>query len=142
MKRIFLAVNTVIMMTSLTVNAEGALPAVGAENALAPPDMANTLKQKAAVSDKGVIVMLTDRGEIAAEAAFLLASQLEQNPGFAPMLMVAEQERLQAYMNTLAVRKESLPAMIFFDKSGREMGRVVGAQLIAANKRKIVTAAY
>ena len=119
MKPIFLALSILLAVTSLTAIAEA--QAVHS-------DFKSSVMAKAAESQKGVIVVLSDRGEVAADAAYLLAAQLKQNPGFVPLLLVAEHERLEGYMRTLALPRESLPAVIFFNKSGKELGRVIGVQ--------------
>jgi hypothetical protein len=128
MKRILLVLNTVFLMTTLTAVAE---------NQLAPPDLKASLKEKAAESQKGVIMVLSGRGDVAADAAYLLVSQLKENPGYAPMLTVVEQGKLQEYMKALALSDASLPAVLFFDKSGKELNRVVAAQ----SPRRMLTAA-
>lgn len=83
---------------------------------------------KAAQSDKGVIVVLTARGPEAAEAAFMLATQIEQNKGFLPLLMVVDESKMAGYMNALSLPAAALPAVIFYNKSGQELGRVIARQ--------------
>lgn len=83
---------------------------------------------KAAQSEKGVIVVLTERGPEAAEAAYMLATQIEQNKGFLPLLMVADKSKMAGYMNALSLPAASLPAVIFYNKSGQELGRVIATQ--------------
>lgn len=132
MKRILMALNMVVLMTSLTASAD---------DILAPPNLQRSLQEKAAESEKGVIMVLSSRGDVAADAAFLLVSQLKDNPGYAPLLLIAEQEKLQGYMKTLALNQESLPAVVFFDKSGREQNRVIAAQPVAGASKRMMTAA-
>lgn len=124
MKPIFLALSAVLAVTSLTAIAED--PAVNS-------DFKNSVMTKAAESQKGVIVVISDRGDVAVDAAYLLSAQLKQNPGFVPLLVVPEREKLEVYMKTLALSRESLPAVIFFNKSGKELGRVIGAQPTAVS---------
>jgi hypothetical protein len=131
MKRILMALNTVVLMTSLTVSADDALT----------PNLQRSLQEKAAESEKGVIMVLSGRGDVAADAAFLLVSQLKDNPGYAPLLLIAEQEKLQGYMRALALNQESLPAVVFFDKSGREQNRVIAAQPVEGATQRMMTAA-
>lgn len=120
MKPIFLALSsTLFVVTSLTATAE--TPAVNS-------DFKSSVMAKAAESQKGVIVVLSDRGEVAADAAYLLSAQLKQNPGYMPLLLVPEREKLESYMRTLALPRDSLPAVIFFNKSGKELGRIIGVQ--------------
>ena len=124
MKPIFLALSSLFALTSLTATA-GA-PAVDS-------DFKSSVMAKAAESQKGVIVVISERGDVAVDAAYLLSAQLKQNPGFVPLLLVPEQEKLEGYMRTLALPRESLPAVIFFNKSGKELGRVIGAQPTAVS---------
>ena len=130
MKRILLVLNTVFLMTSLTA---------AAENSLTPHDLKASMKEKAAASQKGVIMVLSGRGDVAADAAYLLVSQLKDNPGYVPMLTIADQDQLPGYMKTLAVSSASLPVVLFFDKSGKELNRVVAAK--PASPKRIFTAA-
>ena len=118
MKLIFMALGTVFVMTSLTASAE---------TPLEMKDFKSSVMAKAAGSGKGVIVVLTERGEVAADAAYLLVTQLAQNPGFKPLLVAEEPQKLDSMMKTLALPSGSLPAVIFYSKSGKELGRVVGA---------------
>ena len=83
---------------------------------------------KAAESKNGVIMAITPRGKVAADAAYLLANQLPYNPGFAPLLMAVEKDKLNRYLGELKLSNDDLPALVFFNKSGKELGRVVAAQ--------------
>lgn len=91
-------------------------------------DIHTSVITKAAQSEKGVILVLTERGSVAAEAAYMLSAQLKQNEGFLPLLMVAEKDKVAGYMSALALPNESLPALIFFDRSGKELARVVASK--------------
>ena len=126
MKPIFLALSTLLAAASFWASA--VTVTTTAEAQVAGSDFKSRVMAKAAESRKGVIVVISDHGEVAAYATYLLSAQLKQNPGFVPLLLVPEQERLESYMKTLALPRESLPAVIFFNKSGRELGRVIGAQ--------------
>ena len=55
--------------------------------------------------------------------------------------MIAERTKLQNYMQPLALTGESLPAVVFFDKSGREINRVIAAQPAAGTQQRMLTAA-
>ena len=132
MKLIFMALSTVFVMTSLTVEAEDTFGMM---------DFKSAVMTQAAISSKGVIVVLTERGEVAADAAYLLAAQLDQNPGFKPLLMAEEPEKLGVTMKVLSLTSESLPAVIFYSKSGKELGRVVNA-LPAYKTRQMQASAY
>ena len=83
---------------------------------------------KAAESNNGVIMAITPRGDVAVDTAYLLANQLSSNPGFTPLFMAVEKDKLKGYLGALKLSNEELPALVFFDKSGRELGRVVAAQ--------------
>ncbi len=91
-------------------------------------DIHTSVISKAAQSEKGVILVLTERGPVAAEAAYMLSAQMKQNEGFLPLLMVADKDKVAGYMSALALPTESLPAVIFFDKSGKELARVVASK--------------
>lgn len=91
-------------------------------------DIHTNVISKAAKSEKGVILVLTDRGQIAAEAAYLLLAQIEQNQGYAPLLLAVEQEKIAGYKAALNLPEASLPAVLFFNKSGKEIARVVSAK--------------
>jgi hypothetical protein len=132
MKPFFIGLTAVVAVTSLGVTAK-----VNSES----NDFRADLMQKAEQSQKGVIVMLSERGKIAADAAYLLAEQLQQNPGYQPLLVVPENDKLQGYKKSLALKDEALPALIFFDKSGKELNRVTGTLPIAAKTYPIRSAA-
>lgn len=91
-------------------------------------DIHTSVISKAAQSEKGVILVLTERGQIAAEAAYLLLAQLKQNQGYAPLLLAVESDRIEGYKTALSLPDASLPAVIFFSKSGKEIARVVSAK--------------
>ncbi|HYG13930.1 MAG TPA: hypothetical protein VD885_07280 [Methylophilaceae bacterium] len=130
MKRISVMLNAIIATTVLAANAAPVTSTIH-----------NEVIAKAEQSDKGVIMVLAPRGDVAAEAAFLLAAQIKQNPGYAPLLVIAERAKLQDYMQPLALTGESLPAVVFFDKSGRELNRVIAAQPAAGAQQRMLTAA-
>lgn len=132
MKPFFVALTAVVAVTSLGVTAK-----VNSES----NDFRTNVLHKAQQSQKGVIVMLSERGTIAAEAAYLLSEQLQQNPGYQPLLIVPENDKLQGFKKSLALNDEALPALIFFDKSGNELNRVTGTLPIAARTYPIRSAA-
>jgi len=132
MKPFFVALTAVVAVTSLGVTAK-----VNSES----NDLRTSVLEKAQQSQKGVIVMLSERGQIAAEAAYLLSEQLQQNPGYQPLLVVPEGGKLQDYKKSLTLNDEALPALIFFDKSGKELNRVTGTLPIAARTYPIRSAA-
>jgi hypothetical protein len=119
-KRTSIVVSTLLAVSALTVLAKTS-PTF---------DLHSNVVSKAAQSEKGVIMVLAPRGPEAADAAMLLLAQVKQNEGFAPLLMVADKEKLSGYMTTLALPKASLPAVIFFNKSAKELGRVVATESV------------
>ena len=88
-------------------------------------DIQTSVITKGAESEKGVILVLTERGSVAAEAAYMLSTQMHQNEGFVPLLMVAGKDNVAGYMSALALLSKSLPAVIFFNKLGKELARVI-----------------
>lgn len=83
---------------------------------------------KAAESEKGVIMVLTERGNSAAQAAYLLLAQTRQFQGYAPLLLAIEQDKIHEYKMALGLAdnglaNNDLPAVIYFNKSGREVAR-------------------
>lgn len=119
-KRASLLVSVVLAVGALTVFAKTS-PTF---------DIHTSVITKAAQSEKGVILVLTERGPVAAEAAYMLLAQLKQNEGFAPLLIAVDESKVAGYMSALALPTASLPAVIFFDKSGKELGRVVATESV------------
>lgn len=118
LKRAPLLLSTVLAAAALTVYAKSS-PTF---------DIHTSVVSKAAQSEKGVILVLTERGEIAAEAAYLLLAQIKQNQGYAPLLLAVENEKVAGYKEALSLPDAGLPAVIFFSKSGKEIARVVSAK--------------
>ncbi len=75
----------------------------------------------------GVIVAVTDRGKVAADTAWLLSAQIKQDNSYAPLLLVLKPEDRESKLKTLNLSENSLPALIYYDRHGREISRVVGA---------------
>ena len=73
-------------------------------------------------------MVFTERGNVAAEAAYLLLAQTKQNDGYAPLLLAVESEKMAGYKAALGLPHSALPAVIFFNKSGKEIARVVPAK--------------
>lgn len=90
-------------------------------------DIHSSVVKKAHLSEKGVIMVMSNSGNVAAESAYLLSEQLSHNPGYLPLLMVPKAAQINAYANQLGLSEETLPALIFYDKAGVEIGRVIGA---------------
>ena len=131
MKPFFVALTAVVAVTSGGVTAK-----VNSETG----DFKSQLMEKAEQSSKGVIVMLSERGDIAAEAAYLLSEQYQQNPGYEPLLIVPKQNEISDFKKSFALSDDALPALIFFDKSGKELNRVTGTLPIAARTYPIRSA--
>lgn len=91
-------------------------------------DIHNTVVTKAAKSEKGVVMVFTERGNVAAEAAYLLLAQVKQNEGYEPLLLAIDNEKMAGYKAALGLPNSALPAVIFFNKSGEEIARVVPAK--------------
>lgn len=112
--------------TSLLVGAALSLAALTVFANTSPTfDIHTHVILKAAQSEQGVILVLTKRGPAAAEAAYLLLAQTQQNQGYSPLLMAIDDQKITAYMAALALPDASLPAVIFFNKAGTELARVV-----------------
>lgn len=126
-KRTPLLVSTVLAVGALTVFAKTS-PTF---------DIHTSVVLKAAQSEKGVILVLTERGDIAAEAAYLLLAQIKQNEGYAPLFIAVESDKVAGYRNALGLPSESLPAVIFFNKSGKEIVRVVAAKSAMAKSGQL-----
>jgi len=115
--------------TSLTVSAILAVAALTVFAKSSPTfDIHTNVITKAAQSEKGVILVLTERGSIAAEAAYLLLAQIKQNEGYAPLFLAVESDKVAGYRSALGLPDSSLPAVFFFNKSGKEIARVVAAK--------------
>ena len=128
LKRSSMLLGTLLMLASLSIMAEPAA------------ELHIKVVSKASERDKGVIVVLTERGDIAVQAAYLLSAQLEQNSGYKPLLIAAEKDKLIGYMNALSLSKTSLPAVIFFDKTGKELNRVISVK--PATEMKLSSLSY
>jgi len=118
-----LFVSTILALGALTVFAKNS-PTF---------DIHTSVISKAVQSENGVILVLTERGDIAAEAAYLLLAQTKQNEGYAPLLMAVENDKVAGYKSALGLPNASLPAVIFFNKSGKEIVRVVAAKSAMTN---------
>jgi len=115
--------------TSLLMSAVLAIGALTVFAKTSPTfDIHTNVISKAAQSEKGVILVLTERGDVAAEAAYLLLAQIKQNEGYEPLLLAVESDKVAGYRSALGLPNASLPAVIFFNKSGKEIVRVVAAK--------------
>jgi DNA-directed RNA polymerase subunit H (RpoH/RPB5) len=101
---------------------------VAANAAAGPPDpLHQEILDSARNAKKGVIVAVTEPGEVAAETAWLLSAQVTRNADYAPLLLVLKPEKREQMLKTLGLPETVLPALIFYDRKGREINRVVGA---------------
>ena len=101
---------------------------VAANAAAGPPEL---LRQDilaiAHGAKKGVILAVTERGEVAAETAWLLSAQVTRDADYVPLLRVLKAGEREQVLKSLGLPETALPALIFYDRNGREINRVVGA---------------
>jgi len=107
----------------------------GIANAAVMANPQPEIAAKASETKKGVIVAVTERGEIAADTAWLLSAQVQKNNDYAPMLVVLKPEDRDAVLKKFDLKAAPLPALIFFDRGGNEVSRVVGAYPTASLKK-------
>jgi DNA-directed RNA polymerase subunit H (RpoH/RPB5) len=82
---------------------------------------------RAYLNKSGVIVGVSEQGTDAASTAWLVSSQMQQNPSYSPMLVVLQDDARVEILKSLKLSAAQLPALIYYDKAGRETMRVVGA---------------
>lgn len=112
LKKVPFTVMGILSLIALTANADSA-------------DVKSQVVKKAYQSEKGVIVVVAERGDMAAKAAYLLVEQIAHNPGYSPLLMVPADKQENKTARYFSLNKSELPAVIFFSKAGKELGRVV-----------------
>lgn len=110
-----------------------------AEPVAAGDELQASVLAKAAESKNGVIMAITARGKVAADVAYLLSNQLSYNPGYAPLLMAVDKDKLNGYLGELNLSNDDLPALVFFDKAGKELGRVVAVQTTMPKLKQMQT---
>lgn len=110
-----------------------AISGVAHANVMAGPQ--EEIMAKAADARKGVIVAVTERGDIAADTAWLLSAQVYKSNDYAPLLLVLKPEDRAAVLSKFKLVDSALPALIFFDRNGREISRVIGAYPTAGLKK-------
>ena len=91
-------------------------------------------------NNKGTLIAVTERGPSAKMAAHILQAQLIQHPAYMPEFLALEGPALDAVMTKYGLTNESLPAYIFVDRRGHELGRIAGqlptaARLEASNSQ-------
>jgi len=79
---------------------------------------------RAALSKGGLIVAVTERGDVSTETAWLVAKQVQRNDKLAPMLVTLTPETRAETLKTLNLDASALPALIYFDAKGKEISRV------------------
>ncbi len=92
-----------------------------------PQDIQLLVAEKARQSGTGVILAISHRGPQAAETAYLLAVQSSNNPNYAPLLLIPEDQPLQQEFAALNLTTDQLPALIFFSVDAKEIGRFVSS---------------
>ena len=76
-------------------------------------------------SKGGLVVAVTERGEVAADTAWLLSNQIQGSDGYVPILPVLKPEDRIETLKSLKLDASALPALIFLDFNGNELNRVV-----------------
>jgi hypothetical protein len=91
-------------------------------------NLQSNIRNKASASMRGVIVALAEPGSDAAETAWLLSQQTQPGSGYAPyLLVVGDGQRKQVYRE-LKLPESSSPALLIFDRQGREVSRITGVR--------------
>ena len=110
---------------------------LGIANASAgPPDsLQQSILARAHEGKDGVIVAVTERGDIAADTAWLLAAQVKLNGNYAPLLLVLKSDESEGVLKTLGLAEKTLPALIYYDHNGREISRIIGVSPMASLKQ-------
>jgi hypothetical protein len=116
MKRIFTS-----LILSLAIHGLAGADALG-------NDLQSTIRIKAATSKRGVIVAVTEPGPHAADAAWLLSQQTRPDSGYVPYLLVVSAEQRKQIYRELRLPDNSSPALLFFDRTGHEISRVIGVR--------------
>ena len=98
-------------------------------------DTLSSIMSKAQASNKGVIVAVTENGEVATSTASLVSNQAQQNTEFAPLMMVLKPAGRVGTLTLLGLQAAELPALIYFDKNGAEINRVVSVAPAVSNIR-------
>lgn len=91
-------------------------------------NLQSTIRSKAFASKRGVIVALAEPGSGAAETAWLLSQQTQPGSGYAPYLLVIGAERREQVYRELKLPENSLPALLIFNRQGREVSRITGVR--------------
>lgn len=90
----------------------------------ADESLKNQIATRAALSKGGLIVAVTERGDVSTETAWLVVKQVQRNDKLAPMLVTLTPETRAETLKTLNLDASALPALIYFDAKGKEISRV------------------
>lgn len=120
-----------IIMSGLLVSMSMSVFAVAQEGKFSPSD-----------NNKGTLIAVTERGVGTKMATYIMQAQLIQHPAYMPEYLALEGPALNAVMSKYGLTHESLPAYIFVDRRGRELGRIAGqlpatARLVANNSAQL-----
>lgn len=74
-----------------------------------------------------VILAVTDSGKVAADTAWLLSAQVNKDPSYTPVFVVLKPDERDSVLKTLKLSEGSLPALIYYNRQGSEVSRVIGA---------------
>jgi DNA-directed RNA polymerase subunit H (RpoH/RPB5) len=80
--------------------------------------------ERAYQAQSGLIVAVTEPGEVAAETAWLLSEQIKRDNTFDPLFLALQPEEQNSVLATLNLSESSLPALIYYDRDGQEISRV------------------
>lgn len=120
-------------MKHMTIISVLAISGIAHANVLAGPQ--EDVLAKVRDTGKSVIVAVTERGSIAADTAWLLSAQVYKSREYAPLLVVLKPEDREAVLRKYKLDDSALPALIFYDRKGHEISRVIGAYPTASLKR-------
>ncbi len=100
--------------------------------------MADTLEDKPASTlhdaSRGTILAITERGPHAVDAAHLLAIQTILHPEYKPEFMALENTELSQAVDKYHLTTADLPAFIFVNKQGAEIGRIAAGSLTTVGR--------
>jgi hypothetical protein len=113
------------ILTTLTLSL-----AIGGQAGADTPgnNLQSNIRSKASASKRGVIVALAEPGREAADTAWLLAQQTQPGSGYAPYLLVVGDEQRKQVYRELKLPESSSPALLIFDRQGREVSRITGVR--------------
>ncbi len=92
-----------------------------------PASLQQNILASAHKARNGVIVAVSEQGNIAADTAWLLAAQVNRDSSYVPFLLTFKPEERQEVLKTLRLTEASLPALIYYNHEGKEISRIIGA---------------